>query len=522
MPLFLGLDIGTSATKAVVMDDAGRTRATAAAEYPLVQPRPGWIEQHPQDWWQAVRSTLHALNATVSLGDVTAIGLSGQMHGSGFLDEASLRDGGREGRVLRPALLWNDQRTAAECDEIERAVGGRRRLVELVGNAALPGFTLPKILWLRRHEPETFARVARVLMPKDYIRWRLTGEAMTDVGDASGTLLFDPARRAWSNEVASAVDVDLRLVPPALESRAIAGHVTEFAALATGLTVGTPVIAGSGDNMMGAIGAGIVREGDVVVTLGTSGVIYAHSSVHRPDVPDQGRSEGNAALPGRTHAMCSATGADAWCITGCMLSAGGALHWCREAMFPGATYDELLAEAAVTPIGAEGLLFLPHLTGERCPHPDPSARGAWVGLTARHTRGHLVRALVEGVTFTLGQILDIMRSQGLGPTHVRLGGGGARSPFWRQLCADVFALPVVTTTADEGPAFGAAILAATAVGQWPDVAIACDATIDIAETREPDPSAARLYGELRCVHGELHHQLRPTTAVLSEFASRPK
>ncbi len=518
MPLFLGLDIGTSATKAVVMDDAGRTRATAAAEYPLVQPRPGWTEQHPQDWWQAVCRACQALRAAVSLGDVAAIGLSGQMHGSVFLDEATIRDGGRDGRVLRPALLWNDQRTAEECGEIEMAVGGRQRLVELVGNAALPGFTLPKILWLRRHEPETFARVARVLMPKDYVRWRLTGEIATDVGDASGTLLFDPAQRAWSNEVASAVDVDLHLMPPAVESSAIAGHVTPSAASATGLRACTPVIAGSGDNMMGAIGAGIIREGDVVATLGTSGVIYAHSAVHRPDLPH--RSHGEALPPGRTHAMCAASGRDGWCITGCMLSAGGALRWCREAMFPSATYDELLAEAAAISPGAEGLLFMPHLTGERCPYPDPMARGAWVGLTARHTRGHLVRALLEGVTFTLAQILDIMRSQGLAPTGIRLGGGGARSTLWRQLCADVFTTPIITTTADEGPAFGAALLAAAAIGQWPGIAAACEATIDIAETREPDPIATAAYAQVRSMQGELYHALRPTMAALSTFASR--
>lgn len=513
MPLHLGLDIGTSATKAVVVDEEGRTVGSASVEYSLSQPRPGWSEQHPEEWWRAVCGACRSLAARVDLGEVAAVGLSGQMHGSVFVDEDALRSGGRDGRVLRPALLWNDQRTGMECVEIERAVGGRRRLVELVGNAALAGFTLPKILWVRQHEPAVFGCAARVMMPKDYVRWRLTGEVVTDVGDASGTLLFDPGRRMWSDEVARAVGVDLGLMPAVVESGEVAGRVTRWASVETGVQEGTPVVAGSGDNMMGAIGAGVVREGEVLVTLGTSGVVYAHVSRHSPDLPETG-------TVGRTHAMCAATGREGWCITGCMLSAAGALQWCRDALFPSTTFDVLLADAATVAPGAEGLVFLPHLMGERCPHPDPAARGAWVGLTSRHGRGHLVRALLEGVTYTLAEIVEIMRGQGLPPRVIRLGGGGTRSAFWRQMCADVFRAPVMMPSADEGPAFGGALLAGVGVGTWKTIEAACDVTIGIAEERDPEPTAADAYAEVRAIHRGLYAKLKETTTALSALAAR--
>lgn len=505
--LLLGIDLGTSATKALVCDLRGRVVASATVEHPIAHPHAGWSEQDPEHWW---RSACDAIRAVLSRGmldpaAIAAVGLSGQMHGSVLLSADAAKSGGRAG-ALRPALLWNDQRTAHECAEIEHAVGGRRRLVELVGNAALTGFTLPKLLWVRRHEPELWSRVRHVCMPKDFLAFRLTGELVTDTGDASGTLLFDVARRAWGTDVCSSVGLEPALLPRCVEAATVIGGITAWAAEQTGLRSGTPVAIGSGDNMTGAVGAGVVDPGIALASLGTSGVIYLHADRPRKDIHDSGPS-------GRLHTMCAATGPRGWCVTGCMLSAGGALKWARDTIAPGEPYEKLMLEAEAAPPGCEGLVFLPYLTGERCPHPDPKARGGWIGLTARHTRAHLLRAVIEGVTFSMAQILNLARGIGADVRAVRLTGGGNRSPLWRQMQADLYGAPVELAGDEEGGcALGAAIIAGSATGALPPVSKACHELITVHETLQPRPAQAydssravfeKLYGDLRERFGEL-------------------
>lgn len=500
--MLLGIDIGTSAVKAVVVDESGAVRAGGAASYGVDQPREGWSEQAPSAWWRGVVEAVRA--ATASLGGgaaIRAVGLSGQMHGAVLLDGAAIA-GARERAVeaLRPALLWNDQRTAAQCGEIERALGGRAGVVVAVGNAPLTGFTLPKLLWVREHEPEIWARVRLFCMPKDFVRMQMTGLPATDVGDGAGTLLLDVRVRKWNLEAAARVGIDAAQLPPLLEAGAPAGEITPWAAAELGLRAGTLVVAGSGDNQAGAIGAGVVGPGMVLATLGTSGVIYAHSATARFD----------EAGGGRVHTMCAANGdaarAGAWSITGCMLSAAGSLEWARRVLAPGASYEELLAEAEKAPPGCEGLVFLPHLTGERCPYADPRARGGWIGVTARHGRGHLVRAVLEGVTFCMGQILGIVRSLPVEVGRVRLGGGGNKSGLWRRMQADVYGVPVATLAGEEGPAFGAALLAGVGAGVWRSVGEACAATVREVETIEPRNS--RAYERARELYAGMYPRLK--------------
>jgi xylulokinase len=509
MPLLLGIDIGTSATKALLIDERARIVASASRDYPLYAPRPGWSEQDPEDWWNATAAAVRALLATpgVDQGAIAGVSFSGQMHGSVLLGRDAQASSG-QASPLRRALLWNDQRTAAECTEIEAKAGSRRKLVQLVGNAALPGFTLPKLLWVRDHEPQIWKQTAHVLLPKDFVRFRLTGRLATDVGDASGMLLFDVDRRAWSQRAVSLLGIDPALLPPALESAQQAGTVTARAAAQTGLREGTPVIAGSGDNMAGAIGAGVVEEGMVLAVLGTSGVILAHSNTPRKDLADPQAC-------GRLHTMCAATDAQGWVLTGCTLSAGGALQWARNTLAPGTPYDTLMNEAATAPPGSEGLIFLPYLTGERCPHPDPTARGAFIGLTTRHTRAHIFRAVIEGVTFNMAAILDLMRSTGVPVSSVRLSGGGNRSQLWRQLQADCYNAPVITTNSDEGgSALGAALLAGVGAGLWPAVQAACRATIQTRETLAPaDPHH---YDRPRELFANIYKDLAPRFVALSK------
>lgn len=525
MALLLGIDIGTSSTKALILDERGRVRASASAPHPSSHPQPGWSEQNPLDWWRstcaAVRQSLASASITPERSDeIASIGLSGQMHGSVLLDRPTLDSAGVSDAVLRPALLWNDQRTALQCRAIEDRVGGRAALVRLVGNAALPGFTLPKWLWVREHEPATWDRAACLLMPKDYVRFRMTGTPSTDVGDAAGTLLFNIDERRWSTDAASRFGIDAGKLPPALESAARAGVLTSFAASALGLKSGTPVVAGSGDNQCGAIGAGVVEPGMVLATLGTSGVVYAHAQTPWRDLGSQSPTPQPA---GRVHTMCAADG-DAttrghWSITGCTLSAGGALAWARQAVFANADYDTLLAEAASAPPGCEGLVFLPYLTGERCPHPDPTASGAWIGLTARHGRGHLVRAILEGVALTMAQILDIMRSVGLEVRVCRLGGGGTRSPLWRDILAAALNVGTQALETEEGPAFGAALLAGAGLGLWPGVPAACRATIRPHAEHEPIRGLIARYAALREPYAACYSDLRLTMQRLAGLAA---
>ncbi|MGE3106945.1 MAG: xylulokinase [Phycisphaerales bacterium] len=512
MKHFIGIDIGTSATKALVIDAGGRFVAAASSDHTLSQPRPGWSEQAPSTWWHAACDAARSLLNRVDPASIDGIGLSGQMHGLVLLSERALAHAadpthpGEPDDPLRPAILWNDQRTADECAHIERALGGdggRAEMVRLVGNAALTGFTAPKLLWVRAHEPGIFAQARALCMPKDFVALRLTGSLATDVGDASGTLLFEPARRAWSDRALQRLGIPPSLLPPVLESTRVVGRVTRWASDRTGLREGTPVVIGSGDNMTSAVGAGVVAQGDVAAVLGTSGVIVAHADTPIPDLA--------STIPGRTHLMCSATGA--WCVTGCMLAAGGCLRWFRDTLAPGVPYASLMHEASAIAPGADGLIFLPYLTGERCPHPDPLARAAFIGLTARHTRAHMIRAIIEGVSFSMAQILDILRSQGARPACIRLTGGGAKSPLWRQVLCDLAQCPLVINDCDEGPALGAAILAGVGAGHWDSpVRAAREVVRESSRTNPGNPSA---YAASRRVFESLYESLRPANEQLS-------
>jgi xylulokinase len=462
--VLFGIDVGTSATKGLAITPDGEVLATEEAAYPLSTPKPGWSEQNPEDWWRATREVLENLERTA--GPPTGIGLSGQMHGLVALDSND--------DVIRPAILWNDQRTQAECDEIERTIG-LQRLIELTGNRALTGFTAPKILWLRRNEPDNYKRIASVLLPKDYVRLRLTGEHATDVSDASGTLLLDVANRSWSQEVLTALKLDPAWLPAALESPELSGQTTK---------TGTPVAAGAGDQAAGAVGVGVDHRGPVSVAVGTSGVVFATLDAFAAD--DQAR----------IHAFCHAV-PDKWHAMGVMLSAAGSLAWLRNATDPDTPFDTLLKEADQWPPGAEGLIFLPYLAGERTPHADPDARGAFVGLSLRHDRGALTRAVLEGVAFALKDSLDLTEELGGTPKTGRISGGGARSALWTQIIASVLQIPLEPVAVDEGAAFGAAILGGVAAGVWPDVHTAVQATVKPRAQIEPVPDWIEPYREQR-------------------------
>src|SRR3954468_9207754 len=500
MSHLLGIDIGTSGTKTLICDEDGKVLATAMAEHPCYSPKPGWSEQNPEDWWTAACAATKSVlrKAGLKAADVSAIGLSGQMHGSVFLGSGE--------KPLRPALLWNDQRTQKQCDEITAKAGGRAALIEMVANPALTGFTAPKILWVRENEPKVYEKTKHVLLPKDYIRYRLTGEYATDVGDASGTLLLDVRNRRWSDELLSLLQIDKALLPARVhESHEVTGTLNAQAARSLGLKEGTPVVGGSGDQPAGAVGNGIVAPGLVSTTPGTSGVVFAHS-----DAP-------NLDPEGRVHTMCHAV-AGKWCVFGCMLSAGGSFQWFRNNLAEGEVaiakkrkidpYELLIAEAQSAPAGAEGLFFLPYLTGERCPHPAPPARGGWIGLSARSRRRDMIRSLLEGVTFGMRDALEIMRQMNIPIEQVRASGGGARSAFWRQLQADIYKLPVVITNASEGPAYGVALLAGVGTGVWKSVEEACKSSIKQVEKVSPAKKSTALYDQHYEVYRKLYFDLK--------------
>jgi len=506
MSHLLGIDIGTSGTKTLLCDEAGKVLATAMSEHPIHSPKPGWSEQDPQDWWRAACIATKAVlkKAGVKPGDVRGIGLSGQMHGSVFLGETT--------EPLRPALLWNDQRTAEQCEQIEAKAGGRAALIELVANPALTGFTAPKILWVRQHEPKVYEKTRHILLPKDYVRLRMTGEYATEVSDASGTLLLDVANRVWSDKLLGLLEIDKSLLPKVHESPEVTGKLTAEGATELGLVAGIPVVGGGGDQAAGAVGNGIVTAGVVSAALGTSGVMFAHSE--QPSRDPQGR----------VHTMCHAVPGK-WCVFGCMLSAGGSFQWFRNTLGNAETesakkkkidpYELLTAEAAEAPAGCEGLLFLPYLTGERCPYPDPLARGGWIGVTSRTTRGMLIRSLLEGVTFGMRDALEIMTKMGVSVQEVRASGGGARSRFWRQLQADIYGKPIVLTNAVEGPAYGAALLAGVGVGVWKSVQEACGATIKRTERLTPRPPAKRRYQNVYATYAKLYGDLKGRFAEMA-------
>ncbi len=509
MSHLLGIDIGTSGTKTLICDHKGKVLATAMAEHDLSSPRPGWSEQDPRQWWAAtVKATKAVLKKAAIKGEqVTAVGLSGQMHGSVFLAD--------DQTPLRPALLWNDQRTAEQCGQIEAKAGGRKKLISMVGNPALTGFTAPKILWVRQHEPRVYEKTHHILLPKDYIRYCMTGEYATEVGDASGTLLLDVRKRAWNRKLLDLLDIDPALLPRCYESHEVSGSLHKAAAKALGLQPGTPVVGGSGDQPAGAVGNGIVTSGIASATLGTSGVVFVHSDEPTYDPH------------GRVHTMCSAV-AGKWCVFGCMLSAGGSFQWLRNTLGQAEVaaakrrkidpYELLVAEAEKAAPGCEGLFFLPYLTGERCPHPDPAARGGWVGLTARHDRPALIRSLLEGVTYGMGDALQIMDQMGIAIRTVRLSGGGARSPFWRQLQADVYNRKVATINSDEGPAYGVAILAGVGTGIWKSVPEACAAVIRETQTLPPRKKLADLYARHHAQYQRLYHALKDEFPRMAKLA----
>ena len=473
MTVLVGLDVGTTGVKALTVSAEGDVLTQVEEAYPLSTPQPGWAEQDPEDWWRAAESALEGLG----VADLAGVGLTGQMHGLVVLDE-------RE-RVLRPAILWNDQRTGAECAEIEERLG-LGRLVELTGNRAMPGFTAPKLLWLRRHEPEVYERIAHVLLPKDYVRLRLTGEHAIDATDASGTLLFDVAARHWSDDVLAALEIRREWLPSVVESSVVAGHTPD----------GIPVAAGAGDQAAGALGVGVDRPGPLSVVLGTSGVVFAALEAFAAD-PE-----------GRLHSFCHAV-PGAWHAMGVMLSAAGSLRWLRDAVAPGKSFEILTGEAEPWPPGAEGLVFLPYLVGERTPHADPNARGAFVGLSLRHDRGALARAVLEGVAFGLRDSLELLKELGVDPQVGRVSGGGARSDLWLRIVASVLGVPLERAVVDEGAAYGAALLGGVAAGVFADVHEAVAACVRVRGRIDPEPAWADRYASGYERFRALYPALRP-------------
>ncbi|MGC9397622.1 MAG: xylulokinase [Anaerolineae bacterium] len=489
--LFLGLDISTTGAKALVIDDRGEVVSSATTPLDLSTPKPLWSEQNPRDWWTGmVKSIRQALQMADIAGEqVRAIGLTGQMHGLVLLDA--------KGEVLRPAILWNDQRTAAQCDAI-RARLGKQRLIQITGNDALTGFTAPKILWVQEEEPEIYARAAHILLPKDYIRFRLTGAYATDKAGAAGTQLFNIEARDWSEEVLEALEIPATWLPPTHEGPEITARVDAAGAEATGLAEGIPVVGGGGDQAAQAVGVGAVEPGIVALTLGTSGVVFA--STPGPFIEPEGR----------LHAFCHAV-PQTWHLMGVMLSAGGSLRWYRDTLAPGESYDTLLAPATEISPGAEGLFYLPYLTGERTPYPDPLARGAFVGLTVRHTQAHMTRAVLEGVAFGLRDSFRLIKAAGLGEiTQVRVSGGGARSPLWRQILADVLDSELVTVNTTEGAAYGAALLAGVGAAAWSSVTEAYRATVRVVQRTAPQAEEVAVYAKLYPLYRALYPALKPT------------
>jgi xylulokinase len=495
MAYFIGIDTSTTATKALLMDEKGGVLGVASKEYSFETPQPLWSEQDPALWWHAtVESVRRVLaNTGVDVAVVKSIGLTGQMHGLVLLDE--------KGDVLRPAILWNDGRTGPQCDAIRLRLG-REKLIQITGNDALTGFTAPKILWVQEHEPEIWKRARHILLPKDYLRYRLTGEFASDRAGGSGTILFDLAKRDWSPEVLAALDIPAEFLPRTYEGTDVTGTLSPAVASELGLPAHVSVFGGGGDQAAAAVGTGAVRAGVVSLSLGTSGVVFAttDSPVIEPD--------------GRLHAFCHSVPGK-WHLMGVMLSAAGSLRWHRDTFAPHMDYDKLLAPAAEIPAGSDGLFFLPYLTGERTPHPDPLARGAFVGLTVRHGFAHLTRAVLEGVAFGLRDNFELMKSAGLEDiSQVRVTGGGARSPLWRQILADVFGAEIVTVNTEEGAAYGAALLAATGAGLFPGVESACDATIRITGATGPGEDSA-VYEEIYPLYRGLYPALKPTFTAIT-------
>jgi xylulokinase len=496
MAFYLGIDIGTSGTKVLLIDEAGMPVASHTEEYPLSTPRPLWAEQEPEHWWAATVAGVRAVIAKsrVAASDIRGIGLSGQMHGSVFLN--------RDNKVLRPAILWCDQRTQAECDWLTAQVGAEN-LARLISNPVLTGFTAPKIVWLRNNEPETYKQVVKVLLPKDYIRFMLTGVYATEVSDASGTALFDVSHRRWSDEMLEAAAIGRSMMAESAESIEVTGAINADAAAATGLAVGTPVVGGGGDQAAGAVGCGVVETGIVSSTIGTSGVVFAYA--------DQPATDPKM----RVHTFCHAVPGK-WHLMGVHLSSGGSIRWLRDELYMQSEYDSINADAAQVPAGAEGLMFLPYLTGERTPYPDPYAKGTFFGLTLRHSRRHFARSVMEGVSYSLRDSFEIFKELNVEISQVRASGGGAKSPLWRQINADVTGYDHVTLSIDEGGALGVALLAAVGTGRFATVAEACQSAIKVASSVAPIAENVRAYNRFYPIYRSLYPALKGAFAQVSE------
>jgi xylulokinase len=497
MTYFIGIDSSTTATKTLLMDSAGQVVAVAASEYTFETPYPLWSEQDPVLWWTATVESIRQVltDSGIRGGQIKGIGLTGQMHGLVLLDE--------NGDILRPAILWNDQRTGAQCDVIRSRLGVNR-LIQITGNDALTGFTAPKILWVQDEEPEVYGKIAHILLPKDYVRFKLTGEYAIDRAGGAGTILFDVRKRTWSPEVLEALEIDPAWLPPTYEGTEITGVLSESAAEATGLAPGIPVMGGGGDQAAAAVGTGAVVEGIVSLSLGTSGVVFA--AMDSPAIEPEGR----------LHAFCHAVPGK-WHLMGVMLSAAGSLRWHRDTFASGVPFGDFVTQARQIPAGADGLIFLPYLTGERTPHPDPLARGGFIGLTVRHTLNHLTRAVLEGVSFGLRDSFELMKDSGLSDiSQVRVTGGGARSSVWLQILADVLNVELVTVSSEEGAAYGAALLAATGAGAFSDVPTACRQAIRITGQTEPGLDVS-MYESLYPLYRELYPALRPTFNAIARI-----
>jgi xylulokinase len=496
---FLGIDTSTTSSKALLIDEQGAVIAVASNPHTLQTPKPLWSEQDPREWWDAVSASIKSVLEKAGIGGerIGAVGLTGQMHGLVLLDG--------DGNVLRPAILWNDQRTQSQCDEIHQIIG-KEKFIQITGNVALTGFTAPKILWVKENEPEVYAQAKHVLLPKDYVRLKLTGVYAMDKADGAGTVLFDLKARDWSDEVLSALDIPRTWMPKTFEGTEFTGYVTEEAARLTGLKAGTPVAAGGGDQAAGAVGVGAVEPGIVGLTVGTSGVVFATtpSALIEPE--------------GRLHAFCHAV-PGMWHFMGVMLSAAGSLQWYRDTLAPDTSFDDLLKEAEAIPAGSEGLQFLPYLSGERTPHPDPLARGAFIGLTLRHSRAHMTRAVLEGVAFGLKDSFTLIQNAGLGAiTQVRASGGGTKGALWRQIMASVLDAELVTVNTTEGGAYGAALLAGVGAGAWSDVISACRTSVKITGSTQPDPAQVDVYRKSYAVYQELYPALKGSFRRLDGIA----
>jgi xylulokinase len=492
---FMGIDVSTTASKALVIGEQGSVITVKSYPHELSTPRPLWSEQDAEEWWKASTAAIRDVLREVPADQIAAVGMTGQMHGLTAMD--------KHGKPLRPAMLWNDQRTGAQCEAITQRVGAKK-LYQLIGSLMLPGFTVPKIVWIQDNEPEIYAQIAHFLLPKDYVRYRLSGAMVIDVAEASGIGLMDIGKRTWSDEMLAACDVPRAWLPDLCESTDVCAYINEAGAAATGLKVGTPIVGGAGDQPAGGVGNGIVSLGQASLTIGTSGVAYVASDRYAPE-PD-----------GRLHTFCGPM-PGTWFHMGVMLSAAGSFRWFHDEVTADKGYDELNAMVERVPRGSEGLLFAPYLSGERHPHPDPYARGAFVGLTLRHSLGHMARAVMEGVAFGMRDLLELLKPLGVNPSEAVVSGGAANSRVWRQLTTDIMGIPLYTVNTSEGGAFGAAILAAVGVGAYPDVPTACSQMVRKVDTTTPEAAGVADYGRLYTIFSGMYPALRETYHALGKF-----